>query len=363
MENKKSGLFGLEYTNRDFTKHDSWGKNQFNSSFPASLGCYMHSKNIEPVYITLTDQLKPAHGKIAVKDLFGAIPNTPDLFFSFETQYTPFASYMKGDFPRADLVTIDTSKDPHQPCRALEIKLTALPDTTTYKLSDDKYGSEIVVRPDTIVYLAIGIADAYQNDRNELKRILNPVNQKVSNWEDAAEVVEILDEIETSINEVLLAKIENQFPFLMQPIWKTVGKSGGLAEQCFDMFVWSDFGFTRLFTKAAEKQKSKRVGRIERSVVWLFKMLCDYMETGSINAEHITDRLTYNTNNDKAFSVSGTITNRFMACAELTSPRIKREAVREIILNGGQNFLSPERRLDAAILNTPGLFDDEELKK
>ncbi len=52
------------------------------------------------------------------------------------------------------------------------------------------------------------------------------------------------------------------------------------------------------------------------------------------------------------------ITNTYMSCPELTTPRIHKDAIKEIILGGGQNFLSPERRLDAAILNTPGLFDD-----
>ena len=34
-----AGLFGLTNSNRDFGKADAWGKNQFNSSFPAALSC------------------------------------------------------------------------------------------------------------------------------------------------------------------------------------------------------------------------------------------------------------------------------------------------------------------------------------
>lgn len=30
-------LYGLKKTNRDYSKKETWGKNQFNSSFPASL--------------------------------------------------------------------------------------------------------------------------------------------------------------------------------------------------------------------------------------------------------------------------------------------------------------------------------------
>lgn len=44
-------LFGIKQSNRDYTKADTWGKNQFNSSFPAALACYMYSKELKVVYI------------------------------------------------------------------------------------------------------------------------------------------------------------------------------------------------------------------------------------------------------------------------------------------------------------------------
>lgn len=86
-------------------------------------------------------------------------------------------------------------------------------------------------------------------------------------------------------------------------------------------------------------------------------MLYDFSLNGGIDFQQIIDRLTYNTKNDKAFAVSGIVTNPYMRCSQLTTPRIHKAAIKEIILGGGQNFLSPERRLDAIILNTPGLFD------
>lgn len=62
------------------------------------------------------------------------------------------------------------------------------------------------------------------------------------------------------------------------------------------------------------------------------------------------------TKNDKAFASSGTITNKFMSCSELIKPRVKRDQIKEIILGGGQNLLSPERRFDAIIHNSPDIF-------
>ncbi len=103
----KPGLFGLWFTNRDFTKLKYWGKNQFNSSFPASLACYMHSIGINPVYLSLDRDRRVNHSKISLENLFGLPPLTEQLHFAFETVFSPYAIYAKGTVPRADLVTID----------------------------------------------------------------------------------------------------------------------------------------------------------------------------------------------------------------------------------------------------------------
>lgn len=45
-----------------------------------------------------------------------------------------------------------------------------------------------------------------------------------------------------------------------------------------------------------------------------------------------------------------------MTCDRLTQPLIEKEDIKDIILGGGQNLLSPERRFDAIIFNSPDLF-------
>ena len=47
MNSIEPSLFGLKNSNRPFSKKEAWGKNQFNASFPASLCCYLDSKNKE----------------------------------------------------------------------------------------------------------------------------------------------------------------------------------------------------------------------------------------------------------------------------------------------------------------------------
>ena len=144
-------LYGIKNSNRDFSNADTWGKNQFNSSFPASLVCYMDSKKLDLNYIAIKKG-ESVVSSITAKELYTLPATDDDLYFSFETQYTPFQKYVVGNLPRTDLVLIDTRTNT---CiRSLEIKLTALPDNTTCDLDEKEFGSEIVIRPDTIVYLA-----------------------------------------------------------------------------------------------------------------------------------------------------------------------------------------------------------------
>jgi HindVP restriction endonuclease len=46
-----------------------------------------------------------------------------------------------------------------------------------------------------------------------------------------------------------------------------------------------------------------------------------------------------------------------MTSRELEKPRILKSQIKDIILGGGQNLLSPERRFDAIISNSPEIFD------
>ena len=161
------------------------------------------------------------------------------------------------------------------------------------------------------------------------------------------------------IDSITLSILDKQEPILMQPIWKTLGKSPALAENCLDVFVWSNFAFTQLFLDVArgELSSNNRITRQIRTIIWLFKMLYDFSISGQFNHAKIIDELSYNTKNDKAFAVSGIVTHPYMDCEELHHPRITKEEIKNIILGGGQNLLSPERRFDAIIYNSPELFE------
>lgn len=316
----------------------------------------MSYKNIQPVYITLDRNLAVNHGKLNVSSLFGLDYNSPNLFFAFERDYLPYQDIVIVNLPRIDLVTMDISQN-NLCLTGLEIKLTALPDNTTCELSDDKYGSEIVVRPPTIVYLSVSIAKAYRQDKKTLKDYLNPICNKIQDWTSPSCILPVMNELITVTDVVISSCLDDQIPLVIQPIWKTQGKSAKLHDNCLDIFIWSNLAFTRLFIDAAKSElNSDKITRHKRCVVWLAKMLYDFANTSKINHTVTIDEISLNTKNDKAFALSGSRTHKYMQSPELTNPRIKREEINNIILGGGEKLLSPERRFDAIILNTPNLF-------
>lgn len=353
----KPQLFGITHSNRDFTLKESWGKNQFNSSFPAALAAFMYSKELECKYLILSDKLKIEHKFLKVEDFFGQAPTSKDLFYAFETQYSPYQQLVVGSLPRVDLVT--QSRKSGNCLAPIEIKLTALPDNSTYSLPENKYGSEIVIRPDTIVYLACSIAYEFSKNKEQLKQIFGKKYSGVKDWKEGVNVQPFLSEMIKDINAICQLLEQKQKPLILQPIWKTIGKSPRLSEDCLDVFVWSNLAFTRLFIDATASEivrNKTKISRQSRTVIWLFKMLYDFSIKGQINHKLVIDKLSYNTKNDKAFALNGKITHKYMASKELTKPRIHKEEIRHIILGGGHNMLSPERRFDAIIFNSPELF-------
>lgn len=199
----------------------------------------------------------------------------------------------------------------------------------------------------------------FRNDRSKLFPLINTKFDKIKDWADGASIWPYITDIIAALDNIMLSTINNQEPLLLQPVWKTDGKSSMLATNCLDIFIWSNFAFAQLFLDVARGELavgSNRITRQIRTIIWLFKMLYDFANHSQINYHKIIDELSYNTKNDKAFAVSGRITHRYMNCPELTTPRIKKWDIKNIILGEGQNLLSPERRFDAIIYNSPELF-------
>lgn len=348
------GLFGQNHNNssRDYTKAYYWGKNQFNSSFPASLVAYMSSKGLHPVYLTMDKNGELAHGYISAENLFLINPLARNAFYNFEAGFPVYEKYYTGEREKIDLVMVDS--DNNHPLIGLEVKLTALPDGSTKDKEEDKYGCEIVVRSPTICFLACSICKNYDGveGRNKLKALIDTV-PKINHWEETESVLPHYTEILQSVMNVCYDMQDRQIPLIIQPVWKTQGARGILADDCLDVFVWSNLATVQMFNK---QTSDVRINRYMRTVVWLYRMLFEYVTFGHFDYVTIVKNYAYGSNSDKAFSITGNVSWPMLTCEELTHPRVDKREIKNIILGGGQNFLSPERRFDAVLVNSPELF-------
>lgn len=348
------GLYGINHSNRDFSSSETWGKNQFNSSFPAALSAFMYKQGMPNVYIKLDQALHIEHQTIDAQHLYGLSPSEDNLFYAFESIYTPYQRFVLGGLPRVDLVT--QRRDTGACLSGLEVKLTALPDNSTCHFPESKYGCELVIRPDTIVYLACSILKHYREKPDGLR--VSKGLEKIKDWTEPGLVLPHLAAM-TAMLDAVFAEIQaKQEPLLMQPIWKTEGKSPRLAEHCLDVFVWSNLAFAKLFLDVAKTEsRANKITRPIRTAIWLCKMLFDFSKNGQFHPAQTIDQLSFNTKNDKAFALSGRMTQPYMSSPHLLKPRISKNQIKDIILGGGQNLLSPERRFDAIIFNSPEIFN------
>lgn len=351
-------LFGITHSNRDFTKKDSWSKNNFNSSFPAALIAYMDSKNIPCVYLKLNNKGEVVKEYINATDLFHLNPLDDNLYYSFESGYTPYQPISIGSPPRVDLMLMNNSDS--QVLAGYEVKLTTLPDESTFKLKEDKWGCELVIRMPSIHFLACSLAAIYKGSPEKLREYFGKNGfGNVGSYTEAAQVNPRLGDIWQRMNRLINDNLPSQKPAIIQPIWKTNGKSSMLADNCLDVFVWSDLAFTQLFMSEARNAPNDptiAITRPTRALIQLFFMLNEFSVKGTFYPHEIFQKLTYTMKNDKAFSVPGKKTNQLMNSEELSKPRITKEEIKNIILGGGQLLLSPERRFDAALVSSPDLF-------
>ncbi len=360
MKNQTSAsLFGISRSNRNFADPYYWGKNQFNSAFPVALACYIRSKGLPLVYVTFKDTSHTEIADLDVGELFASNEPGEKLHFSFETQFAEFRKFVHDELPAIDLVV--GVGDPVQQLRPIEIKLTTLPDNTTEGLAEDKYGSELVIRSATIRYMALSMAKAVELHRERVQEIFEPVFAKVRHWDGKIEMRPYVQPATAALETFLDEFKGSQKPLLMQPVWKTVGKSPLLAVNCLDIFVWSDFALSHLFLDSARNPRDDQsISRYGRVVLRLSRFLFEFAKTGRVYQAPIFDGMTFENQNDKEFAVSGTRTHDLMTCGRLTKPVITRDEIKHIILGGGQKYLSPERRFDAILYFATDLFEDSQ---
>ena len=345
-----NGLYGIYHSNR--TADDHWGKNCFNSSFPTATACYMLDTGIRAIYITLSaenDRLIVRPQEISLNEVFNCGDKKPqDLYFSFESVYAPYQQYSFDPIDGIDLVIKDTEGNYLSP---LEVKLTVIPTSQTSVLPEEKWGSEIVVRSATTSYCALGMFDSIKEHSRDIREIFEEACSSIQMWDNDYEMTHKMPALCQAIDNFQLKYYTNQKPLLMQTLWKTQGQSPILAEQAFDIVIWSDYAFSRLFLdNSALPAETMRRGM--RASARLARCLWELSKSGKIRVVDIYRQMAFGNQTDKEFAVGGSLWRKYVTTERIQNLALNKNVVNQIIEPGYIDRLMPERRFDQTLYFT-----------
>jgi hypothetical protein len=345
-----SGLFGIEHSNRSADKH--WGKNCFNSSFPAALACYMLAHDIPAIYNQLENvdgELRVVASEIPISDVFkcGTL-SAGELDFRFESRFEPYQQYSFDQIDGIDLVVKSVDERFLSP---LEVKLTVLPTSGTAKLAEEKWGCEMVVRSATTSYCALGMFDSIADKAHDVREIFEQTCSDIGAWTNDFEMTHKTPLLAECVNTFERNYLGNQKPLVLQTIWKTQGQSPVLADNAFDIVVWSDYAFSRLFLDNNVPDKGK-MSRPMRASAKLARCLWELSKSGKIRLGEIYRQMAFDTQTDKEFAIGGQVWRKYVSSERVLKPILHKDVLNEVILPGYIDRLMPERRFDQTLYFT-----------
>ena len=344
------GLYGIRNSNRK--PNDHWGKNCFNSSFPTALACYMLDNDIPAIYNKLSFQdgkPKVTASTISLKEVFNSIQTpTANLDFHFESPFKPYQQYSFDAIDSIDLVVKNTTGEFLAP---LEVKLTVLPTANTSHLTEEKWGCELVIRAATTSYCALGMFDAVRTQKNQIREIFEPACAEIQSWDNDFEMTHKTPLLSKALNVFQNNYLKKQKPLLMQTIWKTQGQSPILAHNAFDIVIWSDYAFSRLFIDSAI-QTEKTMSRPMRASARLARCLWELSKSEKIRLTSIYRQMAFDNQTDKEFAIQGTKWRQYVQSERITNPLLTKDVLSKIIRPGFIEKLQPERRFDQTLYFT-----------
>ena len=178
---------------------------------------------------------------------------------------------------------------------------------------------------------------------------VRPAYNKIADWNSKSELVGHADLLYGTLQEALRLVEVVQHPFLLQLIWRTKGQSLELAEQCFDVFVWTDAAVVGAPMIEYQPTKEIQMSRFFREVARHVRSIYDLLQTGDYDYRDIYKGMSFGLQTGKAFSFSGNRTIKFRNHKRLQSPILPSKSLHDLIVNGGELNLKPERRLGAAV--------------
>lgn len=233
----------------------------------------------------------------------------------------------------------------------LEVKLTVIPTSQTSVLPEEKWGSEIVVRSATTSYCALGMFDSVRSFSKDIREIFETACSSIQMWDNDYEMTHKMSSLCKAIDDFQLAYYTYQKPLLMQTLWKTQGQSPILADQAFDIVIWSDYAFSRLFLdNSALPAETMRRGM--RASARLARCLWELSKSGKIRVVDIYRQMAFGNQTDKEFAVGGSLWRKYVTTDRIQNLALNKNIVHEIIEPGYIDRLMPERRFDQTLYFT-----------
>lgn len=368
-------LYGIgpSDSNRDFSNVASWGKNIFNATFPTALALYMLRElkkspatvqaysGTNEISIGLLQKLSPEHALLTA--LRAGSTDNDKLYFRYEGESEQMRKLLpKRDLKlgKTDLVVEHTAEDMNNKKEyPLEVKLTAVPDSATESCPLAEQSCELVLRPPTIVQLALQIASRLRAEPAAVTSAFAALGELVveaedGDYGDGTKALKNFVDVQRIVHTLLNAGASEQQPAMLHTIYRTDGTSGRLAAGgCLDTLIWTDIALAGLVAKESSAplntSAAGTAARPARSLLWLAVLMHAAFTQNTVRAGDIIDKITLGKRNDKAVAFSGHTTIKYIKGEVLETPRVCANAIPEIILGGGHRNLSPERRLDAII--------------
>lgn len=351
-QTSSAGLYGLTHSNR--AGNDLWSKNRFNSSFPMALCCWLRDHEVPALVLEADGKSRVSIVARPVPHLFG-LARGLEPHFQFESTFAPFSALCTDEVgPKTDVViSPHTDEQDRAPVRALEVKLTVIPDNTTCRNPEAEWAPELVFRPATVGTATLGLFVSAKREKARLREILRPHHTKFQNWASHVEASKRLPAALDALTTIVQELHAVQQPLIVQPVWRTDGGTG-LAADAFDVFAWTDFAFLQLVIdlasrEAAAPSDTSGPKRTQRAALQMARMLYELAASEQTDPRRVFDEMVYGKQSDKAFAVSGAISRKYLKHDRLAKPAIPRTALRDLFVGDGFQQLSPEKRLDATI--------------
>ncbi len=287
--------------------------------------------------------------KIPMSQVFNCGTLSPEnLSFNFESVFEPYQKYSFDTVGGIDLVVKSLRGEFLSP---LEVKLTVLPTDQTSRQPENKWGCELVIRSATTSYCALGMFDSIREHDQHIREIFEDACSSIQMWDNDYEMTHKMPSLCNSINLFQKEYYRYQKPLLMQTIWKTQGKSPLLAEHAFDIVIWSDYAFSRLFIDGASDEAST-MSRPMRATARLARRLWELSKSGKIRVVDIYRQMAFGNQTDKEFAIGGSKWRQYVTSDRILNPILPKTVVNEIIEPGYIQRLSPERRFDQTLYFT-----------